>query len=68
MSPPYHRRHVEWIHTVASKLGYVMWSCSCGARGTQHKLINVPPGQPTIARLIADELRVHRQTYVGAQR
>ncbi len=60
------RKHVERIHAVASDARYVMWSCSCGARGTQHKLRNIPPGEPTIARLMADELNVHRATYVVA--
>lgn len=63
-----HRKHVEWIHTVSSNASHVMWSCSCGARGTKHRLINIPRGQPTIARLMADELNAHRLTYVGAQR
>lgn len=69
MKPPYHPRHIEQIHGVASKNGDVTWSCSCGTiRATVHKLVNIPPGQPTIARLIADEMNAHRRTYVGAQR
>ena len=60
------RKHVEWVHAVASDVRFVTWSCSCGARGTQHKLRNIRPGEPTIARLMADELNVHRATYVAS--
>lgn len=62
-----HPRHIEQIHTVQGRSSHITWSCSCGkVRGTQHKLVSIPAGQPTIARLIADEMNEHRQTYVGA--
>lgn len=66
MRPPLNRKHVESVHTVASRNAYITWSCSCGARGTPRKLASIPIGQPTIARLMADELNAHRLTYVAA--
>lgn len=61
-----HPDHAEVIVGLAN-FG-VTWRCSCGAHGKGHKLVSIPPGQPTIARLMADELNAHRQTYVGEQR
>lgn len=64
MRPPYHPHHVEYIGAAGNKEVY--WTCSCGAVGTYRRLINVPPGQPSIARLMADELNEHRATYVAS--
>ena len=59
-----HPDHVEQIVGVAN--AGVTWRCSCGEYGTGRKLVSIPPGQPTIARLMADELNAHRATYVEA--
>lgn len=67
MRPPYHPRHVESIHQVLGRGDWITWSCSCGkAHPSDFRLAQIPRGEPTIARLIADEMNAHRETYVEA--